>query len=317
MKGSLSIVLLVASSFVGVSWVGAQDPAKEAAGKAQDPPVPEKKVDGVIAPSPLSDRLSRPCSPDRRPGESRHGAPGAGQGRLDRPLEGRPRCLAGLDRSVGERDARQTVDPAGRQPRSRPCRRLAGGPRPGGEAGERPQGRRRADHLHRPPAQPRWRRATAQGNAQHRPSRQPDGHRPRPRRQVQRGRAQRPRRRRPGALDALEGCEGDHDPGRQGPAHPPQGRPDQGGKAGLQRGDRGDRRRQRRLDRRGPRRRRQPQPQLAAWLDRVHPRDRDLCHLGARGQRPHPVRLRPSRTGRGLVVRAQRQPQGQPHDPPR
>ena len=53
MKGPFSIVLLVALGFVGVSWVGAQDPAKEAAPKAQEVQVPQKKVDGAVAPSPF------------------------------------------------------------------------------------------------------------------------------------------------------------------------------------------------------------------------------------------------------------------------
>ena len=53
MKGSLAVTLLVASGFAGVSWVGAQDPAKEAAAaRPQDPPVPEKKGDAAVAPSP-------------------------------------------------------------------------------------------------------------------------------------------------------------------------------------------------------------------------------------------------------------------------
>jgi Zinc carboxypeptidase len=46
MKGPFSIVLLVASGFVGVSWVGAQDPEKV-------DPTQAKKADGAPAPSPF------------------------------------------------------------------------------------------------------------------------------------------------------------------------------------------------------------------------------------------------------------------------
>ena len=69
MKGPFAVVLLIASSFVGVSWVGAQDPAKEAAPKAQDDPAPAKKAADVTPPAPfpigyldhqgLSDALKR------------------------------------------------------------------------------------------------------------------------------------------------------------------------------------------------------------------------------------------------------------------
>ena len=47
MKAAFPVVLLVASSFVGVSWVGAQDPAKP-----QDEPAPAKKAGDVPTPSP-------------------------------------------------------------------------------------------------------------------------------------------------------------------------------------------------------------------------------------------------------------------------
>jgi hypothetical protein len=54
MKGSFAVVLLVAFGFVGASWVGAQDPAKEATpAKTQDDPVVAKKSGDVNPPSPF------------------------------------------------------------------------------------------------------------------------------------------------------------------------------------------------------------------------------------------------------------------------